>query len=380
MNTPDLIKDADSIVIKIGSVLITDKSRENVRQDWLDAFALDIQELHKQGKKITIVSSGAIALGRKALGIAPTMAPSSIPLEKKQAASAVGQFHLFAAYFKNFSTLGLQAAQVLLTMSETENRRMHLNARATLGALHDENIIPIINENDTVSTGEIRFGDNDRLAVRVGQMIEADLVILLSTTDGLYTADPIIDKNAKHLPLIQSIGKDHMDMAGDAVPGLSTGGMKSKIEAALSATRSGLALVIAKGTDNHALEQLCSNTSKLSTLFIAQESKSNARRRWIEAHLNPKGSVFIDDGALKALQSGRSLLPIGVKNASGNFTRGDVITIRTMNEEKVGIGITAYNAEDTKKIMGLRSDKIEKILGYIGRAELIHRNDMVLKS
>jgi glutamate 5-kinase len=232
--------------------------------------------------------------------------------------------------------LGLQAAQVLLTMSETENRRMHLNAKATLLTLLDKNIVPIINENDTISTGEIRFGDNDRLSVRVAQMIEADLVMLLSTTDGLYTADPTKDKKAKHIPLVESIGPEHIKMAGDAVPGLSTGGMKSKIEAAASATRGGIALLIANGVESHPLRRL--NGDIRASIFLAQESKANARTRWLQAHLSPKGSVFVDDGALKALKSGKSLLPIGVKKTEGDFIRGDAVHIRTMEGKNSGYG------------------------------------------
>jgi glutamate 5-kinase len=376
MKAAEIIKDSDLIVVKIGSVLVTDDSKERTRQPWIESLAADVKEWQKAGKKVVIVSSGAIALGRQALGISSKTPPSKIPLEQKQAASAVGQFHLFAAYFQAFSNHGLQAAQVLLTMSETENRRMHLNARATLLTLLDKNIVPIINENDTISTGEIRFGDNDRLSVRVGQMIDADLVILLSTTDGLYTADPNRDKNAKHLDIIKAIGAEHIKMAGDAIPGLSTGGMKSKIEAAASATRSGIALMIANGIAEHPLKRLSGDIK--ASIFLAQESKNNARKRWLQAHLSPRGSVFVDDGALKALKSGKSLLPVGVKKAEGEFVRGDAVHIRTMEGKILGMGLIAYSSEEAEKIIGKASDKIPAILGYSGREELIHRNDMAL--
>lgn len=377
MNCAEIIKQSELIVIKIGSVLVTDESKEKVRLSWIESLAQDVKDWQAQGKKVVIVSSGAIALGRSALGISKSMPPSKIPLEQKQAASAVGQFHLFAAYFQTFSALGLQAAQVLLTMSETENRRMHLNAKATLLTLLDKNIVPIINENDTISTGEIRFGDNDRLSVRVAQMIEADLVMLLSTTDGLYTADPTKDKKAKHIPLVESIGPEHIKMAGDAVPGLSTGGMKSKIEAAASATRGGIALLIANGVENHPLRRL--NGEIRASIFLAQESKANARTRWLQAHLSPKGSVFVDEGALKALKSGKSLLPIGVKKTEGDFIRGDAVHIRTMEGKILGMGLIAYSTEEAQKIIGKASDKIPQILGHEGREELIHRNDMALQ-
>jgi glutamate 5-kinase len=366
-----------TIVIKIGSALIADLKRDNVRTEWLNAFAADIKALTKQGKKIVVVSSGAVALGRKSLGISTSTPPSKIPLEQKQAASAVGQFHLFAAYFTAFSKKGLKAAQVLLTMSETENRRMHLNARGAMAALMDKNIIPIINENDTVSTGEIRFGDNDRLAVRVAQMIGADMVILLSTTDGLFTANPDRDKNAKHIPVVKSVTDEHFKMAGEAIPGLSTGGMKSKVEAAHSATHAGISMVITDGRGNHALKKYFENKNKRSTLFTAMENKSGARKKWIQSHLKPRGAVYIDDGALKALKGGKSLLPVGVFRVDGEFERGDIISVHDSGERLIGKGISAYSAKDAKMIMGKKKQSAHTIQGYIGRDELIHRNDFV---
>jgi glutamate 5-kinase len=335
MNCAEIIRQSELIVIKIGSVLVTDESKEKVRLPWIESLAQDVKDWQAQGKKVVIVSSGAIALGRSALGISKSMPPSKIPLEQKQAASAVGQFHLFAAYFQTFSALGLQAAQVLLTMSETENRRMHLNAKATLLTLLDKNIVPIINENDTISTGEIRFGDNDRLSVRVAQMIEADLVMLLSTTDGLYTANPDIDPNAVHVPFVDALSDDHAKMAGEAIPGLSTGGMKSKVEAAISATQSGVHLIISKGKDAHALRHLIEDKNTRSTLFFAKESPKNARKKWIGSHLRPKGTVFVDDGAISALKSGKSLLPVGVKLVEGKFERGDIIEVKSIAGQKL---------------------------------------------
>ncbi len=377
MNSADIIKKSKVIVVKIGSVLVTDKEKGITKKAWIKSLAEDVKAWQSQGKKVVIVSSGAIALGRDALGISKNTPPSKIPLEQKQAASAVGQFHLFAAYFDAFSNVDLQAAQVLLTMSETENWRMHLNARATLQTLIEKNIVPIINENDTISTGEIRFGDNDRLSVRVAQMIEANLVVLLSTTDGLYTADPTQVKDATHLPFIKTITDEHIQMAGDAVSGLSTGGMKSKIEAAISATRSGISLLITKGMEKSPLKTLSKGSP--CTIFLAQESRANARKRWLQEHLSPRGSVIVDDGALKALEGGKSLLPIGVKKLDGEFNRGDAVYIKSSNGKILGMGLIAYNTEDASRIIGKSSDKIPAILGYAGRKELIHRNDMALR-
>jgi glutamate 5-kinase len=377
----DILQKAESIVIKVGSVLIHDKERDTVNQPWMNTLAQDISRLMEKGKKVTIVSSGGIALGRRALDISSKIAPDEIPLQQKQAASAVGQFHLFNGYYKAFKEYGITAAQVLLTMGETENRRMNLNARETLHTLLAKGIVPIINENDTVSTGEIRFGDNDRLGVRVAQMILADTVVLLSTTDGLYTKNPDKHKGAKHIPLIKDITKDHIRMAGKAVPGLSTGGMKSKIEAAQSAVKSGIHMIIAKGTKDHIVKNLYADDQERTTLFMAENDSPTARKVWIQAHMSPKGAYIVDAGALKALTSGKnSLLPVGVAEVQGNFSRGDVVEIKTQDGNKIGLGLSAYNAEDAKKIIGHQSQDIQKILGYVGRKALIHHDDIVLES
>ncbi len=373
-----ILENSKLIVIKIGSVLVRGDALDQANQPWMDALAKDIRTLRDQGKKIVLVSSGGVALGRKALNIPSNISPSSIPLAKKQAASAVGQYHLFNGYFKAFEKQGITTAQVLLTMSETENRRMNLNARETLHTLLESGLVPVINENDTVSTEEIRFGDNDRLSVRVAQMILADTVVILSTTDGLYTDNPDTNPQAEHIPFIDGLTDDHTQMAGDAIAGLSTGGMKSKIEAANAATKSGINFIITDGQDNHALSHLYDNQAKKATLFAAQKCANNARKIWLGAHMNPKGSVTIDDGALSALNSGKSLLPVGVKDVSGDFKRGDVIEIKTLSGDKIGMGISAYNADDARRIIGINSAEIHDILGYIGRSELVHRNDMVL--
>lgn len=377
-SVPKILDSSEIIVVKIGSVLVRGKELDQVNAEWMDAIAADIKALKDRGKKIVVVSSGGIALGRKALGIPSNIAPSKIPLAQKQAASSVGQYHLFHGYFQAFKKYDMTAAQVLLTMSETENRRMNLNARETLYTLLDKGIVPVINENDTVSTGEIRFGDNDRLSVRVAQMVMADVTILLSTTNGLYTSNPDKDPDAKHLPLIETLSEEHMAMAGDAVAGLSTGGMKSKIEAAMSAVKTGIHLIISDGRPIHALRDLYQDAEKLSSLFLAQKSDSNARKIWLQAHMSPKGTVIVDDGALKALHSGKSLLPVGVKAVEGDFRRGDAVQIKTLSGQKIGMGLSAYNVADASRIIGKPSHEIEAILGYIGREELVHRNDLVL--
>ena len=378
ITTEEILKSSDIVVLKIGSAILTKLESGEVNTEWLKAFVEDVKELHDTGKKIVIVSSGAVALGRNDLEIPHDQRPTDIPLEMKQAAASVGQFYLFNAYFNQFKKHDLTAGQILLTMAETEDWRMHLNARETINALLDRNIIPIINENDTISTGEIRFGDNDKLAVRVAQMVEADCVVLLSTTDGLYRANPEEDPKAPFIPVVKTITENHVNIAGDAVAGLSTGGMKSKIEAAISATRAGIHMIITHGQEPHAFKNLLEDNDKLNTLFTAEDNKSNARKTWIQSHLNPKGSVFLDEGAEKALDDGNSLLPIGVKSVEGEFDRGDVILIKNQYEDAIGIGISAFPSNEIFLIIGRRSEDIPTILGYAGRTEVIHRNDLVL--
>ncbi len=375
-----LINASKRIVLKVGSALLADVEKGIAKQGWIEAFSQDIQALLKGGKEIIIVSSGGVALGRSTIGIAPGTPPQNIPLALKQASSAVGQFHLFTSYYKAFTALGVNVAQVLLTMSETENRRMHLNARETLFTLLERGIVPIINENDTVSTGEIRFGDNDRLAVRVGQMVSADLVILLSTTSGLFTDNPDKVPDAQHIPLVEKISAEHIAMAGDAIPGLSTGGMKSKIEAAQNANGAGISLIIANGRDQNALSELVNDKNTSSTVFLAQETRSNARKKWIQSHIRPKGQIVVDSGAALALQTGKSLLPIGVKAVQGSFERGDAVTVHDEKMKHIATGLSAKGSETAARIAGMSSADIAELLGYVGRSELIHRDDLVLVS
>lgn len=378
MQPGETIANAGTIVIKIGSALLVDPDK-GVKQAWLAALAEDVMALREAGKSILIVTSGSIALGRKVMGVSYGDRPSSIPLEYKQGAAAIGQVALMNAYVGAFAVHGVNVAQILLTPHDTENRRSHLNARATVQTLLQKGIIPVINENDTVSTSEIRFGDNDRLASRVAQMTGADLVVQLSTTDGLYTADPRVDAGAAHIPLIEKLTPDHFALAGDALPGMSTGGMKSKIEAARIATESGVHMMIGQGTEAHALKHICDGTAR-ATIFLASDQPRTARKKWILAHVKPKGTLFLDDGACKALLSGKSLLPAGVTKIEGAYDRGDAVRICAGNGVILGIGISTYDADSTRRISGRKSADIASILGYSRGDELIHRDDLVLNA
>lgn len=371
------IEKAKRIVVKVGSALLVDQTTGKLHEPWLKALAQDIAALHGQGKEIVIVSSGSIALGRNKLNLSRDVSPTSIPLEAKQAAASVGQIALMQSYYGAFKSFDITIGQILLTPADTENRRAHLNARSTLSKLLEERIIPIINENDSVATAEIRFGDNDRLSARVAQMTEADLLIQLSTTDGLYTGDPREDKKARHIPYVEKLDSEHMDMAGDAVPGLSTGGMITKLEAAKLAMSAGTSMIITKGVNDHPLQALMDGGK--CTIFEAHDAPAPSRKRWIATHVKPSGSVTIDEGALKALKSGKSLLPAGVKYISGSFVRGDAVKVLNLDGQQVGVGLSAYDNGEALQIIGKNSKEIQSILGYAGRDELIHRDDLVLQ-
>ncbi|NCC22302.1 MAG: glutamate 5-kinase [Alphaproteobacteria bacterium] len=372
------IRAAKRIVLKTGSVLVTDEVTGTPRTEWLSGLAADVRSLIGNGQEVVIVSSGAISLGRREMGIKRTIAPSSIPLDQKQAAAAVGQIALIRAFHDAFAESGLRVAQVLLSPRDTESRRSHINARETMQTLMQSGIVPIVNENDTVSTAEIRFGDNDRLAARVAQMVEADLVMLLSTIDGMYTADPRTDPQAEHIPHIPRIDEDIRRMAGDAVAGVSTGGMKSKIEAARIAVNAGAAMLIADGRHEYPIAGLLRDLYR-STWFEPLETPANARKRWIQAHVNTAGALRIDEGAVEALRSGKSLLPIGVRAVEGTFSRGDAVRVLGPLGDEVAIGLVAFNSDDAARITGLNSAAVESVLGYAGRTEMIHRKDMVLQ-
>lgn len=373
MTASKKIREAQRIVVKIGSVLVTEGETGTPRKEWLSSIAEDIRALQEAGKEVVIVSSGAIALGRKKLGINVQTPSSAISLDKKQAAAAIGQINLLQAYYEAFTG---NIAQILLTPEDTENRRSHLNARSTVLALLEAGVVPVINENDSTATAEIRFGDNDRLAARVAQMIGADLLILLSTIDGLYTADPKTDSKATHIPEVKELKEDILAMGQDVASGISTGGMKSKLEAARLATTAGTNMIIADGQDLSPLAAI--NEGAQATVFHASDKPSNARKRWISSHINPRGSVTIDDGAVKALLDGKSLLPVGVTKVEGNFERGDVIKILDNNNNKLGVGLSAYSSRDMHYILNQSDKTAHRLQAYLGREELVHRNDLVL--
>jgi glutamate 5-kinase len=364
---------ARRIVIKIGSALLADRETGLLKSDWLGALCDDIAALKAEGRDVVVVSSGAIALGRRALRL-----PSGpLKLEESQAAAAVGQIALASAWREVFAHRGITAAQILLTLGDTEERRRYLNARNTLTALLTLGVVPVVNENDTVATSEIRYGDNDRLAARVGSMVSADCVVLLSDIDGLYTAPPDANPHAKRLDVVAAITPEIEAMAGDAGSELSRGGMVTKIAAAKIAVAAGAHLIIANGKIAHPLKAL--NEDAPSTIFLASANPVASRKRWIAGSLVPKGVVVIDDGARAALEAGRSLLPAGVLRVEGVFDRGDAVIISAGKGEEIGRGLIAYSNADAERLIGCKTADIETILGYRGRSAMIHRDDMVLK-
>jgi glutamate 5-kinase len=364
---------AKRIVVKIGSSLLVDGASGTLKAEWLGALADDIAALREAGKDVIVVSSGAIALGRNVL----KLPKGALKLEDSQAAASVGQIDLAHAYEETFRARSLVAAQVLLTLGDTEERRRYLNARNTMTTLLRLGAVPVVNENDTVATTEIRYGDNDRLAARVASMMSADCLVLLSDVDGLYTAPPGSGKNARKLEEVLDITPEIEAMAGDVGSELSKGGMVTKIEAAKIAVAAGTHRVIASGRVTHALEPL--GRPGTGTWFIARQDPVTARKRWIAGTLEPRGAFSVDQGAAKALNSGKSLLPAGVTRVEGSFERGDAVVIRNGEGVEIGRGLTAYDHEEAKAIIGRKSGEIEQVLGYFGRAELIHRDDMVLQ-
>jgi glutamate 5-kinase len=363
---------ARRLVIKLGSALVVDPQAASPRQGWLDGLAADIARLRATGVEIIVVSSGAIALARRTLGL---MQPR-LRLEEKQAAAAVGQIRLAQAWTEALSAQGLTAAQLLLTMEDTEDRRRYLNARATLTTLLGLGCVPVINENDTVATTEIRFGDNDRLAARVAEMVQADQLVLFSDIDGLYAADPRRDPSAAHIPVVPVMTPEIDAMGGEPPPGYSSGGMRTKLAAARIATSAGCAMAIALGHQPHPLRALAEGAR--CTWFLPVQDGRSARKRWIAGSLSPLGSVTVDAGAARALGAGRSLLPAGVRAVAGDFARGDAVRVMGPDGAEVARGLSAYTSEDARRIIGHRSEEIEAILGWRGRDELIHRDDLVL--
>ncbi len=369
MTQPDLTQ-THRVVVKIGSVLLVDEDTGALHRAWLDSVCDDIAAMRKRGQDVVIVTSGAIAVGRGPLGLKD----GAMKLEEKQAAAATGQMRLTQAYQESLSRHDLTVAQVLLTIDDTEDRRRYLNARTTLDTLLWLNAVPIINENDTVATEEIRFGDNDRLAARVAAMIGADACVLLSDVDGLYDSDPATNSDAKHIPYVERVDDGIHTMAGEARAGHGTGGMVTKLMAAEVCMDAGCHLAIALGSLSNPLSAL--EQGQRCTWFVSAAEPRAARKRWIGGSLKPTGRLVIDDGAATALENGKSLLPAGVVAVEGTFERGDPVAIVSENGTILGKGLSAFGAQDAQLIKGRRSNELERILGYKGRSEIIHRDDL----
>ena len=359
------------LVVKVGSSLLVNDSGE-LNRAWLDSLADDLAALAREGHQLLVVSSGAIAIGSSVLGINKRRAR----LEDLQAAAAAGQVQLVYAYQEALRSHDIRAAQILLTLEDTENRRRFLNARRTLGKLLERSVIPIINENDTVATEEIRYGDNDRLAARVAQLVMADALILLSDVDGLYTADPGGNRAAEHIPKVASISKEILAMAGQTQSDVGSGGMATKVQAAGIATHAGCSTLIASGLIAHPLQAL--NDGARHTIFLASATPAAVRKQWLAGVLEVNGELVLDDGAVNALREGNSLLPVGVAAVSGVFRRGDVVQLKNASGTDIGRGLTEYSSDEAARLVGVRSDEIEASLGYSGRSVMVHRDELVL--
>ena len=369
LSAPD-IRQARRLVIKIGSALLVDR-KTGLKQNWLSALALDVAEAKTRGTDVVLVSSGSIALGRKVLGLPDGV----LTLEQSQAAAAVGQIRLARAYEEVLAPHGITTAQVLVTLEDTEDRRRYLNSRATMETLLGLGVVPIVNENDTVATDEIRFGDNDRLAAQIAVTVGSDQLVLLSDVDGFYTANPKEDATATRFDLVETITPDIEAMAGDPISGLSKGGMKTKLLAAKTAVAGGCAMAIMEGSVLRPLKALAEGANR--TWFMAHGDPQLARKRWINA-MKPKGELTLDAGAVAALQAGKSLLPAGVTKVSGRFGRGEPVAVLSGEGAVLGKGLVRYTSDEARAIAGHRSGDIAGILGYQGRAALIHRDDLVI--
>jgi len=363
---------ARRVVIKVGSALLVEKSTGSVNRDWLEALADDVAAMRARGQEVVLVSSGAIALGRRELGLAKRKPK----LEEKQAAAAVGQIRLAHAWKEVLERRGFTVAQVLLTLGDTEERRRYLNARNTLTTLLRLGAIPVINENDTVATAEIRYGDNDRLGARVAQMVSADCLVLLSDVDGLYTADPTRDQTAQFIPEVPRISPEIEAMAGGSASDVGSGGMATKVLAAKIAVAAGCHMCIAAGREAHPLRRIESGAR--CTWFVAEASPVTVRKQWIAGMLKPAGELVVDAGAARALRDGRSLLPAGVTEVKGRFDRGDAVVVLDPAGVEIARGLAAYSSTDAERIRGRRSSELEALLGFRGRDEMIHRDDLVL--
>lgn len=369
------LKGAKRIVLKIGSALLVDGAAGVIRSEWLSTLAQDIALARSLGQEVVIVTSGAIALGRQDLGLART---ANLRLDEKQAAAACGNIRLAHAYQDLLGHHDMNVAQILMTLEDSENRRRYINARNTLETLLSMGVVPLINENDTVATDEIRFGDNDRLAARVAAMVSADTLVLFSDIDGLYTADPSKDPNAAFIPTVEAITPDIEAMAGGASSAVGSGGMATKIAAAKIAMAAGCRMVITKGERQHPLSTL--DEGAQATWFLSSLSPKKARKQWIGGSLKTRGQVFVDQGCVHALEAGKSLLPIGVVKLAGTFTRGDAVDVIAPNGRTIARGLIAYGAAEAHQIIGKASDQIEQALGYRGRDVLIHRDDLVVEA
>jgi len=363
---------ARRVVVKVGSALLVEPSTGSVNRAWLESLAEDIAALRSRGQEVVLVSSGAIALGRRELGLGR----GKLKLEEKQAAAAVGQIRLAHAWKDVLEQRSLTVAQVLLTLGDTEERRRYLNARNTLTTLLRLGAIPVINENDTVATAEIRYGDNDRLGARVAQMVSADCLVLLSDVDGLYTADPTREPDAQFIPEVDGITPQIEAMAGGSASDVGSGGMATKVLAARIAVGAGCNMCIAAGREVHPLRRIESGAR--CTWFVADASPVAVRKQWIAGMLKPAGEITVDEGAVRALRDGKSLLPAGVSQVKGRFDRGDAVLVRDPAGLEIARGIAAYSSSDAERIRGRRSSELEQLLGYRGRDEMIHRDDLVL--
>jgi glutamate 5-kinase len=371
--TPSPLVRARRIVVKVGSALLVDGESGRLNRAWLETLIEDMVRLRRQGKEIVLVSSGAIALGRRHLGLAR----GTLRLEESQAAAAVGQIRLAHAYKELLEQWDIPVAQVLLTLEDSEQRVRYLNARATLNALLERGAVPVINENDTVATAEIRYGDNDRLAARVAQMVSADCVVLLSDIDGLYSADPSLDPKAKFIPIVREIDSRIEAMGGESASEFGRGGMKTKIMAAKIAVEAGAHFCIAAGSPRHPVRRI--EQGARCTWFKPKSSPVAARKQWIAGSLRPAGALVVDAGAERALRAGKSLLPAGVTALRGRFDRGDTVSIVGTDGREIARGIVAYSDDEAARILGRRTSEIAALLGFAGRDELIHRDDLVMR-
>jgi glutamate 5-kinase len=366
------LRSARRVVVKVGSALLVDAATGRLNRDWLAALADDLADLRRQGKEPVVVSSGAIALGRGPL----QLGAGRLRLEESQAAAAVGQIRLAHAWTEVLEEQGLKVAQVLLTLGDTEQRRRYLNARGTLFTLLRLGAVPVINENDTVATAEIRYGDNDRLAARVAQMVSADCLVLLSDVDGLYSADPARDADASFVAEVTRVTAEIEAMARGASSAVGSGGMATKLAAAKISLAAGCHMCVASGRETHPLRRIAEGAR--CTWFVAEASPLTVRKQWIAGSLQPVGELHVDAGAVRALRDGRSLLPAGVTKVDGHFDRGDPVVVLGPDGAEIARGLSAYSRGDAERIQGRRSSELEALLGFRGRDEIIHRDDLVL--